>query len=76
MAIPAGAWALMRTDWSKRSEPDAFLNIKDDGPHVPGPSAAAVRLLIERDVIGFGSRRSAPTRGRPSPSSPPSRRTI
>jgi kynurenine formamidase len=52
--IPAGAWALMRTDWSKRSEPAAFLNMKDDGPHVPGPSAAAVRLLLERDVIGFG----------------------
>jgi kynurenine formamidase len=52
--IPAGAWALMRTDWSKRTEPGAFLNIKDDGPHVPGPSAAAVRLLIERDVVGFG----------------------
>ena len=52
--IPAGAWALMRTDWSKRSEPAAFLNIKENGPHVPGPSAAAVRLLLERDVIGFG----------------------
>jgi kynurenine formamidase len=52
--VPAGAWALMRTDWSKRSEPAAFLNMKDDGPHVPGPSAAAVRLLVERDVIGFG----------------------
>ena len=44
----------MRTDWSKRTEPAAFLNIKDDGPHVPGPSAATVRLLIERDVVGFG----------------------
>jgi kynurenine formamidase len=52
--IPVGAWALMRTDWSKRTEPAAFLNIKDDGPHVPGPSATAVRLLIERDVAGFG----------------------
>jgi kynurenine formamidase len=52
--IPAGAWALMRTDWSKRTDPAAFLNIKDDGPHVPGPSAATVRLLIERDVLGFG----------------------
>jgi kynurenine formamidase len=52
--IPAGAWALMRTDWSKRTEPAAFLNFKESGPHVPGPSAAVVRLLIERDVIGFG----------------------
>jgi kynurenine formamidase len=52
--IPKGAWALMRTDWSKRTEPAAFLNMKEDGPHVPGPSAAAVRLLIERDVAGWG----------------------
>jgi kynurenine formamidase len=52
--VPAGAWALMRTDWSKRTEPAAFLNMKEDGAHVPGPSAAAVRLLVERDVIGFG----------------------
>jgi kynurenine formamidase len=52
--IPAGAWALMRTDWSKRTDPAAFLNMKEDGPHVPGPSAAAVRVLVERDVIGFG----------------------
>jgi kynurenine formamidase len=53
--IPAGAWVLMRTDWSKRSEPAAFLNFKDDGPHTPGPSAAAVRFLVEeRAVNGFG----------------------
>jgi kynurenine formamidase len=53
--IPAGAWVLMRTDWSKRSEPAAFLNIKADGPHVPGPSAAAVRFLVEqREVNGWG----------------------
>jgi kynurenine formamidase len=52
--IPAGAWALMRTDWSKRENPAAFLNAKEDGPHVPGPGAAAIRLLIERDVAGWG----------------------
>jgi len=53
--IPAGAWVLMRTDWSKRGDPASFLNIKDDGPHSPGPSPAAVRLLVEeRDVNGFG----------------------
>jgi kynurenine formamidase len=53
--LPAGAWVLMRTDWSKRTEPAAFLNIKDDGPHVPGPSAAAVRFLVEkREVNGWG----------------------
>lgn len=52
--IPAGAWVLMRTDWSKRDDPARFLNAKEDGPHSPGPSAAAVKLLIERDVNGWG----------------------
>jgi kynurenine formamidase len=53
--IPKGAWVLMRTDWSKRTTPAAFLNMKDDGPHVPGPSAAAIRFLVEeRDVNGWG----------------------
>jgi kynurenine formamidase/2-keto-3-deoxy-L-rhamnonate aldolase RhmA len=53
--IPAGAWVLMRTDWSKREEPASFLNMKEDGPHVPGPSAAAIKFLVEeRDVNGWG----------------------
>jgi kynurenine formamidase len=53
--IAKGSWVLMRTDWSKRTDPAAFLNMKDDGPHVPGPSAAAIRFLIEqRDVAGWG----------------------
>ena len=53
--IPKGAWVLMRTDWSTRTDPAAFLNMKGDGPHVPGPSAAAVRFLVEqRDVTGWG----------------------
>ena len=53
--IPKGAWALMRTDWSKRATPEAFLNAKEDGPHVPGPSADAIRFLVnERDVNGWG----------------------
>jgi len=52
--IPAGAWVLMRTDWSKRTDPAAFLNVADDGPHSPGFHADATRLLIERDVLGVG----------------------
>lgn len=53
--IPDGAWVLMRTDWSKRSDPDAFLNMKEDGPHSPGPSPAAMRFLVEeRNVNGWG----------------------
>jgi kynurenine formamidase len=53
--IPKGAWVLMRTDWSKRTDPALFLNMKEDGPHVPGPNADTVRLLAEeRDVNGWG----------------------
>jgi len=53
--IPAGSWVLMRTDWSKRRGAD-YLNLREDGAHSPGPSAEAVRLLIEeRDIVGFGT---------------------
>lgn len=52
--IPAKSWVLFRTDWSKR-EGDLYTNRRDDGPHTPGPSVAAVRFLVEqRDVLGFG----------------------
>ena len=54
--IPPGAWVLLRSDWSKRVGREAFLNIKDDGPHSPGPHADCVRFLAnERDVLGFGT---------------------
>jgi kynurenine formamidase len=53
--IPAGSWVLMRTDWSKRQDPAHFLNMKEDGPHVPGPNADAIRFLVEeRNVNGWG----------------------
>lgn len=53
--IPAGAWLLLRTDWSKRTEPAAFLNAKEDGPHSPGFSPDCVQFLAhERDVLGVG----------------------
>lgn len=53
--IPDGAWVLMRSDWSKRTDPALFLNAKEDGPHTPGPSADAVRFLVEeRNVNGWG----------------------
>jgi kynurenine formamidase len=53
--IPNGAWALMRTDWSKRTDPVAYQNFDETGQHTPGPDAGAVRLLVERGVIGFGT---------------------
>jgi kynurenine formamidase len=52
--IPAGAWALMRTDWSKRSPAD-YANLRDGGafsasasrPSAPTPD----RLIISRRRI-------------------------
>lgn len=53
--IPTAAWVLVRTDWSKRSDPEAFLNVADDGPHSPGFDAAACELLAhEREILGVG----------------------
>ena len=37
--IPPGAWVLLRTGWSKRSDPAQYINLKDDGPHTPGQAA-------------------------------------
>jgi len=46
----------MRTDWSKRRDAARFLNLNEDGAHVPGPHPELVPFLAkERDVIGFGS---------------------
>lgn len=55
--LPTRAWVLMRTDWSKRShDPVAYQNYDEEGQHTPGPSAEAVRFLVEeRDARGFGS---------------------
>jgi kynurenine formamidase len=53
--IPAGAWVLFRTDWSKRAgDGAAFVNMREDGAHTPGPTQAAVEFLVGRDVRGFG----------------------
>jgi len=54
--IPPRAWVLMRTDWSKRTDPVAYQNYDETGQHTPGPDAEVIRFLIEqRDVLGFGS---------------------
>ena len=53
--IPSGAWVLLRTGWSRRSDPASFLNVKADGPHSPGFHVTTSRLLAtERDVLGVG----------------------
>ncbi|AOR78955.1 cyclase family protein [Novosphingobium resinovorum] len=52
-AIPAGAWVLFRTDWSKL-DVDAYTNRKEDGAHTPGPDASAIQYILDRDALGFG----------------------
>ncbi len=53
--IPAGSWVLLRTDWSQRTDPEAFLNVYEDGPHSPGFSKEASDLLANgRDALGVG----------------------
>lgn len=53
-AIPKDAWVLMRTDWSKRRGA-AYLNMAEDGAHSPGPTPAAIELLLRRGIRGFGT---------------------
>jgi kynurenine formamidase len=54
-AIPRGAWVLIRTDWSKRTGAERFLNIREDGPHTPGFHPQCVPFLAkERDILGVG----------------------
>jgi kynurenine formamidase len=54
--IPPRAWVLMRTDWSKRTDPVAYQNFDEAGQHTPGPDASAARFLVEeRDALGFGT---------------------
>ncbi|MCE8514792.1 cyclase family protein [Ruegeria pomeroyi] len=69
--IPAGAWVLMRTDWSKRRGA-AYLNMREDGPHSPGPTPEAIRFLIDqRDIRGFGVETVGTDAGQGSHYTPP-----
>jgi len=53
--IPTGAWVLLRTGWSKRTDPKSFLNVGPDGPHSPGFHHTTSTLLAkDRDVLGVG----------------------
>lgn len=53
--IPAGAWVLMRTGWSKRTGREAFLGIAADGTHSPGFHRSCSEFLAhERDILGVG----------------------
>jgi kynurenine formamidase len=53
--IPRGAWVLLRTGWSRRTNAAEFLNVAGDGPHSPGFDARASDMLArQRDVLGVG----------------------
>jgi kynurenine formamidase len=53
--IPRGAWVLLRTGWSRRSDAVAFQNVAADGPHSPGFDARTSAMLAhDRDVLGVG----------------------
>lgn len=55
-SIESGSWVLMRTDWSKRRSAAEFLNMREDGSHVPGPHPELIPFLArERNIIGWGS---------------------
>jgi kynurenine formamidase len=52
--IPRGSWVLLHTGWSRRTG-DAFINVREDGPHGPGfDQATSTLLAIDRDVLGVG----------------------
>jgi len=52
--IPAGAWLVLRTGWSQYgSDPVAFANADDAGPHTPGVSPAGAEWLAASPITGF-----------------------
>lgn len=70
--IPPRSWVLMRTDWSKRTNPVAYQNLDATGQHTPGPDVAAVRFLVsERDVLGFGTETIGTDAGQAAHFTPP-----
>lgn len=53
--IPAGAWVLLRSGWSRRTGREEFLNVGKDGAHSPGFHKSCSEFLAkERDVLGVG----------------------
>lgn len=53
--IPASSWVLLRTGWSNRSQPEAYLNVTEEGARTPGWTLeCALMLAEERDVLGVG----------------------
>ena len=70
--ITAGAWVLMRTDWSKRTDPEAYQNFDETGQHTPGPDPDACGSWCKSATCSASApRRSAPMPARPRTSRRP-----
>src|SRR3954462_6345890 len=70
--IPAGAWVLLRTGWSKRRDAGQYINAREDGPHTPGWEKACSQFLVrERDVLGVGVETVGTDAGRAATFDPP-----
>jgi kynurenine formamidase len=53
--ISAGAWVLLRTGWSKRTDSKQYINLHEDGPHTPGWEKGCSEFLAkQRDIVGVG----------------------
>ncbi|MFK8021505.1 MAG: cyclase family protein [Pseudomonadales bacterium] len=53
--IEAGSWVLYRSDWSKKTNAEEYLNMHEDGGHTPGWEPETVIFLAEeRNVMGVG----------------------
>lgn len=53
--IAKDSWVLVRSGWSKRRDPKAFLNMREDGAHSPGFHPDTPKFLAEeRDILGVG----------------------
>lgn len=54
--IGEGEWVVMRTDWDQHADSeDRFLNADETGPHTPGPTAEAIRYLVGKGIVGWGT---------------------
>jgi kynurenine formamidase len=70
--IPKDSWVLLRTDWSKRTDAESFLNVKADGPHSPGFHKSTSELLArDRQVLGVGVETVGTDAGRAGTFDPP-----
>src|SRR5437667_2232034 len=70
--IPAGAWLLLRTGWSRRTDPSQYINLGKDGPHTPGFVKECSEFLArERDVLGVGVETVGTDAGRAATFDPP-----